>query len=196
MPSINLAPGTQYLIIARKRRFRLYSIAVVIIVIFLIGGGGLYIYKTSLESESAKIVTQIEDMDQKIKSLHDDAMRVAFFEKRLTDTSQLLDSHIGWNAIFADLERLLPADTVFIDLNASSDNGNILVRGTTQNMDQVGLALASLTTSADHPTVFESGKISSIQRQAQKNEEAPAVILYSFDMILNFNKSVLRKATL
>ena len=196
MPSINLAPGTQYVIIARKRKIRLYAIAVGIIIIFLVGGGGLYFYVQSLQSSSDEIKNQITAVDQKIQALREDALRVAFFEKRLTDTSQLLSNHIGWNKVFADLERLLPADTVFTSFDASSSNSSITVKGTTQNIDQVGLALASLTKDVNHASLFEKGSVKTIQRQSQPGAEGASAILYAFDMMLEFNKNALSKTTL
>lgn len=196
MPSINLAPGTQYIIIARKRRLRLYAISAGIVILFVLGGGGLYVYVEGLQSKSDALKTEIESVNQDIQALRDDALRVAFFEKRLTDTSALLSGHIGWNAIFADLERLLPADTVLLNLDALSGNSTLNVKGTTANIDQIGLALASLTKEPAHPTVFESGTVKTIQRQVQNIEDSTSTVLYTFDMTLEFNKSTLSKTTL
>jgi Tfp pilus assembly protein PilN len=197
MPSINLAPGTQYVIVARKRKIRLYAISLSVVVIFLIGGGGLFAYVQTLQSSSEQVKAEINAVDQKIEVLKDDARRVALFEKRLADTSQLLGNHVTWNTIFADLERLIPTDTIFLSLDASSESASVIVRGTTSNIDQVGLALASITKDVSHASVFESGTVKTIQRQvAQAGDGSTGSVQYIFDMTLKFAKSALNKATL
>lgn len=195
MPSINLAPGTQYIITARKRRVRLYGIAVAIIVIFLLGWLGLYMYVRSLTASSEEVKAQITSVDQKIQALREEATRVSLFEKRLTDVSHLLDSHIGWDKVFAEVERLLPGDTVLTSFDAVSDSSTITVQGTTQNLDQIALALASLTSSKNHPSIFERGSVKEIRRQDQKVGEA-TVTVYTFTMTLEFNNEALSKAAL
>lgn len=196
MSSINLAPGTQYVMVARKRRFRLYAIAIGIISIFGIGGLGLYIYTRTLQSSSDAIKNQILVVDQKIQSLRPEALRVALFEKRLVDISKLLDSHIGWENILADLERLLPADTVVTQLNATREASSLTINGTTQNIDQIALALASLTKDVNHPSVFSSGTVKTVQRQDQENAEGAPTSLYAFTMTLDFNQASLNKSAL
>lgn len=196
MPSINLAPGTQYIITARRRRLRLYAISIGIAAVFLLGWFALYMYVRILESSSNSVQANIARVDQKIQELHDDAVRVAFFEKRLAGVSKLIDSHIGWEKIFSDMERLLPPDTVLTSFEAASGNSTISLSGTTQNIDQVALALASLTEDAGHLSVFKRGTVKTIQRQEQKNAEGASVVLYTFTMTLEFNKASLNKAIL
>ncbi len=196
MPSINLAPGTQYIITARKRRLRLYAITIAIIAIFLLGWFGLYMYVQILNSSSNKVKADIASVNQQIEALREDATRVAFFEKRLTDVSQILSNHVGWEKVFADVERLLPPDTVLTSFEATSGDSTITVQGITQNVDQVALALASLTESANHPSVFSKGTVKTINRQQQVGAEGTPVGVYTFTMTLEFNKSVLSKATL
>lgn len=190
MPSINLAPGTQYIIAARKRRVRLYAIAVVIIILFILAWGSLYTYEQSLMKTSDDTQTQINTANAQIQTLHADAVRVALFEKRLVEVKTLLNTHVHWNSVFADLERLLPADTVLTSFDAASDSPTITIQGVTSQMDQVSLAIASLTASDAHPSVFQSGTIKSIQRQEQKNGDQTTV-LYAFTVTLTFESKVL-----
>jgi len=187
MSSINLAPGTQYVMVARKRRLRLYAIAVSIITIFGLGGMGLFLYTRALQASSEDVKKQLTVVDQDIQALHTEALRVTLFEKRLVDISKLLDSHIGWEKILADLERLLPADTVVTQLTAGSEGATVNLSGTTQSIDQIALALASLTKDVNHPSVFTNGTVKTIQR----NE-----LGYTFSMTLDFNKASLNKSAL
>ncbi len=195
MPSINLAPGTQYIITARKRRVRLYVIAIGIALIFLLGWFGLFMYVRILKASSNDVKTQITSVDQKIQALHDEATRVAFFEKRLTDVSQILDTHIGWDKVFVEIERLLPADAVLTTFDAASDKSAIIIEGTTQNIDQIALALASLTDSPSHPTLFKKGTVKTIQRQEQKNGDVSNIV-YAFNMTLEFSSDALSNKAL
>ncbi|MDA1169177.1 MAG: hypothetical protein O3A36_02470 [bacterium] len=196
MSSINLAPGNQYIIVARKRRIRLYVIAIAIIVIFGIGALVLFVYTRTLQASSDGIKAQLVITEKKIQSLHDEALRIALFEQRLEDVSKLLDNHISWEKIFADLERLLPADTVLTKVSAGSESNSIIVDGKTQNIDQIALTLASLVRDVNHPTVFTAGTVKTIQRENLNNAEGGSVSLYGFTMTLNFNNDALSKSAL
>ena len=196
MPSINLAPGTQYIITARKRRVRLYSIAALILTIFLVWGIGLYVYTRILTARSDAIKTEIGTVNQKLATLRDEATRVELFERRLVEISQLLDVHIGWDRVLAELERLLPADTILTSFSATSQSPTIALEGTTQNIDQVALAFASLTKDKNHPSLFERGTVKEIQRQSQQAGDAAATVLHTFSMTLEFNVDTLKKTAL
>lgn len=196
MSSINLAPGTQYIMVARKRRIRLYTIAIIIIVIFGIGGLGLFAYTQTLQASSDDIKDQLVITEKKIQSLHDEAMRIALFEQRLGDVSKLLDSHIGWEKIFADLERLLPVDTVLTKVVAASEGNSIIVNGKTQNVDQIALTLASLIQDVNHPTVFTAGTVKTVQRENLDNAEGVSTPVYVFTMTLDFNNDALIKSAI
>lgn len=194
MPSINLAPGTQYIMTARKRRVRLYSIAAVIILIFASWGIGLYVYVRILTAKSDGIKTEITIANQKLSKLREESKRVELFENRLVSVSKILDSHISWEQVFAELERLLPLDTVLTSFSASSTSPTIVLGGITKNIDQVALAFTSLTKSNGHPTLFEGGTVNEIKLQ-NRNEVLPND-LYTFSMMLQFNTAALKKTTL
>ncbi|MEK7500200.1 MAG: PilN domain-containing protein, partial [Patescibacteria group bacterium] len=176
--------------------FRLYAIAGSLILIFGIGGLGLFIYKRTLQASSDGIASQIAVTEKKIQSLHDEAVRISLFEQRLEDVSKLLDSHIGWEKIFADLERLLPADTVLTRISAGSENNSLTVSGKTQNIDQIALTLASLLKDTNHPTVFTSGTVKTIQRENVDSAEGSPAPVYVFSMTLDFDNASLSKSAI
>lgn len=194
MPSINLAPGTQHIIIARKRRQRLYLITIAVVAIFVAGYFGLLMYSQVLETQSEDIKAEIQVIDQSIQALREDATRVALFEKRLVDVATLLDSHVSWAKVLTDLERLMPADTVLTKLEATKDSASMSVQGRTSNVDQVALALASLTAGPNHPSVFTRGVVENILRQ--EASEASPNPSYSFTMNLEFDPAALKAAPL
>lgn len=190
MPSINLAPGTQYIIAARKRRIRLYAIAVLVIAVFCATWASLYTYQVSLAKADEVLVTKIQSADEQIQTLHNDAVRVALFEKRLTEVQTLLDSHANWEVVFSDLQRLLPADTVLTSFDAASDTPIIAIQGTTTQIDQVSVAVASLAASEAHPSIFTSGSVKNVQRQEQTVGDQTSVV-YSFTINLTFDPKAL-----
>lgn len=191
MPSINLAPGTQYIISARKRRVRLYAIAVVIIGIFALVWVALYTYQASLTKADEGLQQKIKTADAQIQTLHNEAVRVALFEKRLGEVKNLLDNHVRWNPIFADLERLLPPDTVITSFDATSNSPKITVQGVTAQIDQISVAVASLTAGGQQPSVFTSGSVKNIQRQENAVEGQAPSISYSFTLTLTFAPKIL-----
>lgn len=190
MPSINLAPGTQYIIAARKRRVRLYTIAVIILLVFAVVWGVLYTYHASLVLMNDDIEIDIKTTTAQIETLRADAVRVSLFEKRLVEVGQLLAMHVQWGPVFTDLERLLPSDTILTNLDAASETPTITVQGTTAQIDQVSLAIASLTAADAHPSVFTNGSVKNIQRQEQKNEEQVSAV-YTFTITLTFDPKTL-----
>lgn len=190
MPSINLAPGTQYIIAARKRRVRLYGTALLVVFVFAAAWAALYAYHQALSKNNEDIETKIKTASAQIETLRSDAIRVSLFEKRLGEVSKLLKTHVHWNAVFADLERLLPPDTVLTNFEAASDAPTISVQGITGQVDHISLAIASLTASDARPSVFASGSIKNIQRQEKKNGEEASVV-YGFTMTLTFDPNIL-----
>lgn len=189
MPSINLAPGTQYVLAARKRQRRLYSISFLIVIVFAAGWMLMYGYLLSLKNTSEDLALQLTSVNQRIQTLREDAIRVTLFEKRLSDVNTLLNNHVSWDRVFGDIERLLPPETVITSFDVKSNSSTITLQGRGQNIDQVALALASLTNPGGIPSVFTNGDIREVSRQ-EKEEGAT----YAFTMTLEFDKSVLRQA--
>lgn len=197
MPSINLAPGTQYIMQARKRRRRLLGISIVIVVIVAVVWIGLTFYRQRLETELADIDGQIRNVELEIARIEPNANRIVLFEERLKALDGLLNQHISWNIILQDIERLLPPNTALTTVEAEADTGEINIKGITQNIDQVAVTLASLLNSTDHQTVFISGNLNSINRNQVTaiEDEAPAQIEYTFTAELRFDPAIIRNGS-
>lgn len=197
MPSINLAPGTQYIIAARKRRVQLYALAIIIVGIFACAWVVLAQYEGSLLNQDEKLQTDISNANAQIEALRDKAVRVSLFEKRLVEIKTLLSTHVQWNPVFDALEKLLPADTLITSIDAASDSPTITIQGVTSNIDQIAVAIASLTRSqpgtivgTQVPSIFTAGSLKNVQRQEQKTGEQVTSV-YTFSMTLTFDVKTL-----
>ncbi len=191
MPSINLAPGTQYVVAARKRRVRVFAIAGIVAIIFIVIAVGLFAYNQQISSSQATLNDQVRSVELNIAAIGEDTKRVELFENRLKDLDDLLDKHISLEPLFQDIERLLPAGTTLTTLEIDVENATVHMQGTTTDVDQVAQAIASLVDAETHKTVFTSSTFESIQRNEITNEEAVS-IQYTFGLVLTFNPSILR----
>jgi Tfp pilus assembly protein PilN len=188
MATINLAPGTQYAVAARKRRGRLYITAAILAVGLLAVWGALFLMNSSLAAKQAQADSDARNIDLAIASAQNDAKRVVAFESRLTSLQGLLDQHIVWNPVFTDLERLLPPSVVLTSAIFNGTAGTIEFSGTTTDMDQVAQALASLRNQAQHQTLFIDGTVGSVERvetKATPDNPTPSVS-YKFSASLTF----------
>lgn len=193
MPSINLAPGTEYIIAARRRRQRLYIIAVVIVVIFAIAFGVMFFIQQSLTNQNEALKGNIQTVEAQIQKSKTDATRVALFEKRLTETKTLLDQHVRWDQVFADLERLMPANTTLTGIDTGVDSSTVSVQGFTADMDVVAQTIASLSAGTNHVSMFSNGEVKEVTRVEQKNGDQTTAG-YTFTVILTIDQAKLRTA--
>jgi Tfp pilus assembly protein PilN len=191
MASINLAPGTEYIIAARRRRQRLYSVSVVIILLFALGYGILFFIQKSLTTQNEALKTEIQVLSTKIEASKADATRVALFEKRLVETRGLLDAHIKWDQVFTDAERLLPPAVVLTDIEAGTNASTVTISGTTSDMDAVAQTIASLSAGQNHDSMFSNGIVKSVNRVEQKNGDQ-TVTSYAFTITLTLDVAKLR----
>lgn len=194
MPSINLAPGTEFIIAARKRRQRLYAISAGVFFVAVAAYAVLFFMQQSLTNQNEQIQANIQQVDAQIQQSKDDATRVSLFEKRLVETKTLLDNHVVWDRIFADVERLMPPNTTLTGFDAGTDASVITVQGTTPDVDSIAQALASLSAGPNHQSVFTSGAIKAISKQDKKNGDQ-SITSYTFTLTLTIDSSMLRSAS-
>lgn len=190
--SINLAPGTQYLVEARKRRRRLFIVSAAIVIGLILIWLGLIFYQSQLINSAENTQASIRDVDAQIAKLDDESQRIVLFEKRLQGLNELLNNHTSWAPIFSDLEKLLPASTVLTSLALDNNGDTITMTGVTPDIDSVASTLASLIATKDHPTIFLGGKVKDISRSevAGTNGEGGSVS-YQFGANLSFDPTSL-----
>lgn len=185
--SINLAPGTQQIVELRRRRQRLFIISAAVAGLTAVAWGILFLYHQQLVSREKTIQEHIDTVQRKITSLDTDAQRIIAFEERLSDLGSLLDAHVSWDPLLADIERLLPQTTVITSLDANIENKKIALTGVTPDVDQVALTLASLQNSSTHKTVFTSVAVSTISRNDSKAPDGSVTATsYGFSAELQF----------
>jgi Tfp pilus assembly protein PilN len=195
MATINLAPGTQFIVAARKRRRRLYLMSVAIAGVFALIWFGLYFYTRQLRENLEHANADLRGIQIEINKLEPDANRIFQFEQRLGALDSLLNVHISWEPLLQDLERLLPGDTVLTDLEVVNSSGNLKVQGTTSSIDQVAVTLASLIQSDNHRTAFLSGTLNSVLREeVAGGEEQPPSVRYLFSAELRFDPALVQPA--
>lgn len=190
--SINLAPGTQYIVASRQRRARLYMLSFIIAAVVIAAWAVLAIYKWQAEETLAEATGSLQTLEAAISKLDTDAKRIVLFEQRLKNLDELLDAHISWNPILAEIERLLPGTTVLTALAVDSTQTIMTISGFTPDIDQVAQTLASLSDAPAHKTIFTRATINTITRQAQNNPDGtPGGVKYEFGAELTFDPKVL-----
>jgi Tfp pilus assembly protein PilN len=191
--TINLAPGTQHIVALRARRQRLFMAAALIALAAVVIWGGLYVYQRQLLSSEKEITARVQSVQAEIANLDSDAQRIILFEERLRDLGALLDGHISWNPILADIERLLPPTTTITSMQMDIDSNSIALIGSTPDMDQVALTLASLGNSPGHKTAFTEATINGVSRQEEGStvEGTLTPLKYNFDAKLTFDPAIL-----
>lgn len=191
--SINLAPGTQYLIEARKRRRRLLIISAGIVVVTALVFFGLLLYQSTLDTQISGVQDKIRNVDGQIAELENEAKRIVLFENRLRALDILLNAHVSWNPFFTDLERLLPATTIIKSLDVAADDGKVSLTGITPDVDSSALLLASFLSSQAHPTIFQTGKLGNVARTETRGDGGQVTsVSYQFSANLSFNPSILQ----
>lgn len=193
MPSINLAPGTQYIVAARKRRRNLFALSTAIVLVLVLVWTGLFVYKQQLEGTSEQLASRLRSIEIEIAKLETEAERILLFEKRLVALDTLLNNHTSWNDVFTEIERLMPADTVLTGFEVQGQSGEIRMSGRTGNIDQVAIALASLVNSEGHQSIFTKGAVGSVRRVETEQPDAPPVISYQFSGSLQFDPNILKQ---
>jgi len=194
MPSINLAPGTQFIVEARRRRRRLFFLSGLIAAVAILVWAGMFFYNRQLQQQQADLAERIRNVQLEIAKQDEDAKRIVLFEERLKALDILLDQHISWNVVLSDLERLIPADVVLTRLEVNSETGGLSLTGLTPDIDRVSLALASLVENTDHVSSFKDGKLFDVRRQETRDEAAGTVTSqYVFTAELSFQPSILKQ---
>lgn len=193
MPSINLAPGTQQVAAAQKRRRRLYVLTTVILLATAGVWGGVLAYQQQLNNQADEVQQQLRNVQTETARLSDQASRVRVFESRLEALGGLLDNHKEWEPILQSIESLVPTSVVFTRFDANSREGELLLSGTTTDIDQVALALASFLERKENQSVFSSGVLSGIDRKeaVSPDEGVPPTVSYDFRIELTFQPSIL-----
>lgn len=188
MAQINLAPGSQYLIVVRRRRRMIYGLAAVLAVALIIAGVVLQIMLSSANRDLQSTQQSLQSVETKIAQASEEVTRIQLFESRLTNLSELLNQHRTWSPYLQELERLLPPETIITSFKGSFDNRTIDLTGTTPHIDMAAQTLASLHNEpTTHATLFTSGTISNVEQVLQTGLAGEVLgQRYKFNMTLTY----------
>lgn len=193
MAEINLAPGTEYMGLLRKRRRRVVGIAILTGVVISAIWGGLFVFQQQLVQEKRTLDTRLASVEAEITRLGDQGKRVTLFEDRLTAVDGLLTSHMTWDPFLKDLERLLPAPAVINNLKVTVEGSAIELSGTSPDLDVVAQTLASLVAQTDHPSLFTSSVLENVNRVEEKSPQGETLaVRYEFAAQLHFDPNQIR----
>lgn len=193
MAAINLAPGTEYLALARKRKRHLYVVTGALAIVLLGIWGGLFMFRQQVKGQEQEVDRRIAAIEAEITRLGEEADRIRLFEARLTELDILLDNHTTWDPLLRELERLLPPPIVLTGADVNAENGTIHVDGQTTDIDIVAQTLASLQSTPIRETIFSSANVSNIQRESSENTETGEVsVSYKFVAEMSFNPAALK----
>lgn len=189
MAQINLAPGSQYLSVVRRRRRILYILAALIAVVTVSAGLLLKILVSQAEHEKQAVRQELYSVETRIAQASAEVKRVQLFERRLETLDELLNNHQTWTLYLQELERLLPPGTVLTYIQGSHAMGAVEFSGSAPSLDGIAQALASLQDQSEsHPTLFSSGTVSAISHVAETG--AAGGVLgqrYTFKMTLTLH---------
>lgn len=156
MPQINLAPGTQYIIAAKRRRRMVYVASFVLIAVIFIVWGTVFATEKLYENKLTRIKSETAKVNTEIARLDEQAKRVEAFDGRLKALNTLLQQHISWDPMLKDLERLLPPAINLDNLVLAITDKTMTIKGAAATVDDVAQVLASLTNQEGRATAFDS----------------------------------------
>jgi Tfp pilus assembly protein PilN len=188
MAQINLAPGSQYVAVVRRRRRVLYGIAGGLAAVAIFTAVAVSVMVRSSESAEQSLREELKGVETQIAAASEEAKRIRLFDSRLNNVAQLLDKHQVWTPHLQELERLLPPDTLLKSLNGSHGDGTLELAGSTPNIDGVAVALANLANQPlSHTTLFSGGTITNVTREEQTGPAGEVLgARYVFKMNLTF----------
>lgn len=178
MAEINLAPGTEFASLARRRRRRIFGLAALIVATILIIWGGLFLLKSNYIRQQREVEQQLTSVEAEILRLGEQGKRVKLFEERLLAIAGLLDTHIAWDPFLKDLERILPPPATITRLRVDAHNSLVELRGQTPDVDIVAQTLASLASTPTRPTIFTSVVLDGITRHEQRAQTGELIGAY------------------
>ncbi|MEK7556797.1 MAG: hypothetical protein AAB538_02355 [Patescibacteria group bacterium] len=193
MAEINLAPGSEYLGLVRKRRRRVYAWTFLIAAAVAVVWGGLFVYQQQLIQKKREVDRRLAAVEAEITRLGDQATRVTLFEGRLAAVDDLLSDHVTWDPFLQDLERLLPPPAIVTRIEVNVTEGKVELGGETPDIDTVSQTLASLASTPSRPTIFSSATLENVNRVQQDNIAGEAIsVRYEFAASLNFDTAKVR----
>jgi len=194
MATVNLAPNTEYLLVARRRQRSIFTIVAIVAVILLVVWFIIFSLQSSLDNQIEDSRGRLRAIESEIARLASIAERIELFEGRLVGLDQLLASHINWDPLLKEIERLLPPTATLTHLTTQTTDGGLEMVGFINNLDQLSQALASLENEPQHSSLFSSARLTSVTREPVVDSVSSDQIgeRYQFTVQFKYNPEVLR----
>lgn len=188
MPQINLAPGTQYIVAAKRRRTMVYMASLVIIAAVLIAWGVVVIVEKTYENKLAAVKSDTVNVDTEIARLSTDVERVQSFEERLSALNGLLKSQVSWGVFLQNLEQYLPPQVILSELAIVDGGKQLEMQFSAPTLDDAAQAVASLRNRPGRNTLFPVVNISSAEIRQDKDEAGQVIAtryVFSLEALIN-----------
>jgi len=170
MAQINLAPGTQFIAAARRRRRALYASGTLLLILIGVIWGGLFVWVQGAEEELQAEAVALQKLEAEITRAGDTVDRIESFESRLLALNRLLDDHIDWAPVFVEIQRLLPETTRIRSLDFQHEQNKITIEGRAPTVDHVAQTLASLRDTPARETLFKDIEVGILRRTSVVGE--------------------------
>lgn len=148
-----------------------------------LGYGGLMLYQRQLvkyinetDQRAAKVNAEIGQIDQ-------ERQEAISFQSRLKNLQILLDNHLFWSSLFAELEKSTYKPAVYKDFQANPGENKMTITGTIPTYTDLGKFLLGLKTS---PKILDVA----LQSSGQKDSIGGG---YSFVVEVVFDPKLLSK---
>lgn len=192
MATINLAPGSRFLVAARTRQQRLFLVAALVAGALLLTWVILFVIRMQLQKTQSTLRNQLTTVGAEIAKLSPDSRRIVLFENRLSALDSLFNSHVNWNPVLSDLEKFLVPTVVVSSIELDGNKGTAVLKGYTTDWDQVAQLVASLSNGEGHQTSFTRVDLSNIDEKSIKAPTGETTKRYEFVVSLMFDTAKLR----
>lgn len=186
--AINLAPETQFALVARRRRNLLFALSALVMVVMLAAWGILALVQLTANQNLKTVQQELSRVENEISQREAIVQRIIAFEQRLAALDQLLTNHTSVNKLFTEVERLLPPASVLVSLATETNEGVVRISGRTPVLDDLAQALASLENQPGHGTLFNRVRFN----EATQSEDTAVAVPYNFSAALYYDPNFLR----
>lgn len=190
MATINLAPSTHYIAVARRRRQILFATSGGVVLLLILIWLGLFLLVKASESRVNDIQAQVAAVQTQIASSNADVDRIVAFEQRISGLDTLLKNRMTIGPFFTQFEKLLPPTISLVHVELGTATGEIQVDGRASSLDDVAQTVASLNRPDD--PVFQAVTINQMVRKTSPTAGEPP--FYQFQLTMHLKPNALATA--
>jgi hypothetical protein len=118
-----------------------------VLVLELAVWGGLFAYRKTVDAKNNDVQIQVDQVDQKISAKKKSLIPAVQAQAALTSFKDLLDKHLHWSLVWAELGRVTLKTVTYTGLSATTVDNKFLVDGVVPDYATLGKVLLGLSTS-------------------------------------------------